>query len=791
MKRTFRIPRIVTALSVAMLGLLMASAQDAAPPPAEIVNDEGGAVAITGEVTYTNTFFTSGVAQPIIILEDQAGFVDRNTGFLMPPSSQVLAQITSDFYTSPFSYSLSLPIQPQGTYRDVDQDSEEEQGVQVYAVAYWSNTWGDPYLEERDLYGGGWSSAYASTLVSGDAENYLEYVGGKLLIYAADDTQGFPSGFGEDGMLFTEDDPIVTLPQGYTVVDMDTDPFTFDRSRSPVIDLLEPPDVALDDFSGMSYTEAFDSMIEKFREEYAFTELKDMDWDALAAEFRPRFEEAEADGDPVAYAFALRDFTWAIPDGHVGAFPDPEELNADFQNAISGGIGMAIGETDDGRIIVRYVTPGGSAEAAGIELGAEVGAFNGTPIGDFVSAVQPYSLPFSSEHNLRLQQLRYAVRFPIGEEVEVTFTNPGGEETTVTLPTTDETQSFSVTSFNRGLTGFELPVEYRVLPSGLVYARVTSFADNDLLTIQLWERMIDTMNQAGIPGLIIDMRQNGGGSGFLADQLAAYFFDEQHELGNTAIYDETTGDFEVDEDRPSIFYPPPENLRYYGEVAVLVGPACASACEFFADAMTTEDRSHIVGQYPSAGLGGSVQDFLMPEGIFVRMTIGRAFDENGDIHIEGRGVVPTVQVPINEETFFGSADPVLDYAEAFLLETLGISGDAGSDLVFTDGGEIALGEPVSGEIAAGERIAYVLVPESDVVVNISLGDEAGALDSYLRVYDSAGELIAENDDIELGVTINSAVEGLELTGGETYYVEVGTYDDAASGEYTLEVVAAE
>ena len=165
-------------------------------PSAEIVNDEGGAVSITGDVEYTNTFFTMGVAEPVIILEDQAGFVDRNENFLMPVESQTLGQITSDFFTSPFSYSIALPLEPKGTKRDVDNNGEMNEGVQIFAAAYWTNTFGDPYLEERDLFGGGWSTAYASTLTSSDADTRREIVGGKLLVYAADKDQGFSSGFG-------------------------------------------------------------------------------------------------------------------------------------------------------------------------------------------------------------------------------------------------------------------------------------------------------------------------------------------------------------------------------------------------------------------------------------------------------------------------------------------------------------------------------------------------------------------------------------------------------------------
>ena len=40
----------------------------------------------------------------------------------------------------------------------------------------------------------------------------------------------------------------------------------------------------------LSYTEAFDAMIEMFRTRYAFTEYKHLDWDAISDEFRPRFE---------------------------------------------------------------------------------------------------------------------------------------------------------------------------------------------------------------------------------------------------------------------------------------------------------------------------------------------------------------------------------------------------------------------------------------------------------------------------------------------------------------------
>ncbi len=655
------------ALAVALGLVLSACAPGTATPTpvvtAEPVQEEGGPKTVTGTVTYTNPFFTEGVAQPIVILEDQGGFVTRDRNFVIPVESQVIATITSDFYTSPFTYSLSLPEEPNGTLHDVDHDGVEETGVMVFAVAYWTNTWGDPFLEKRDQGGGGWSSAYASTKVSDDRDTYLEVYGGKFLVYAPDGEQQFSSGFGDDGKLFTDDDPVMDLPAGWSVVDLDQTPFAVDRSEIPTIELYEPESTALVDFSGLSYTEAFDAMVEKFKNEYAFTELKNIDWDAKAEEFRPGFDAAEQANDAHAYALALRDFLWSIPDTHVGF--DQTLINEDFQIETAGGIGFAMRETDDSKIIANYIVAGGPADEAGMEWGAEIVSFDGTPVADVVEATVPWSSPFSNPTNKRLQQLRYATRFKLEKgQVEVVFVNLGGAEQTAVLDVVSERESFTSSSFFAGVSPTALPVEFDVLPSGYGYISISSFLDNDVLSIQVWERAIKFFNDNSIPGVILDLRVNGGGSGWLADQMAGYFFNEETLVGNTVYYDDSTGEFYMDPGDETFMIPPREDLQYNGSVVVMVGPACASACEFFSYNMTINDRATIVGQYPSDGAGGSVEQFIMPENVTVQMTIGRAVDAEGDIHLEGKGVVPDVKVPVTFETLQRIAN-----GEDVILET--------------------------------------------------------------------------------------------------------------------------
>lgn len=735
-------------------------------PRAEIVNDEGGPVSITGEVAYTAPFFTLGVAAPLVILEDQAGFVDRDKDYIFPVESQTLGQITSDFYESPFSYSIALPIEPQGGIRDVDNDGEEDLGVQIFAIAYWNNTFGDPFLEERDLGGGGWSTAYASTRVSEDPDKEREIVGGTYLVYAIDDQQGFPSGFGEDGLLFTEDDPIVTLPAGYTLVNMDTDPFTFDRSRHPVVDLIEPEGAALVDYSDLSYTEAFDALVDQLTNEYAFTEYKGIDWEALRAQFKPRFEEADANHDALAYRRALRDFAWSIPDGHVaGPF-----ITEDFRQDVLGGVGMAIYELDDGRILVNFLLDGSPAANAGIQLGAEIVAMNGEPISDFVDNTISWFAPYSTPHTERLDKLLFATRFPVGTEVSVEYINPGETTSqTAKLTAVNELESYFFWFEDEERDGFELPVEYQLLDNGVGYVQIFSFSDNDLLTVQLWERMITNMKENDVSSLIVDMRANGGGRGFLADQMAAYFFDEPLVLGQSGFWDDERGEFYFDPDYQNEFILPSEDLRYHGDVVVLVGPDCASACEFFSFDMTLNGRATIIGQYPTAGLGGSIDQVAMPEDETFTFTQGRAVDPDGNIHIEGVGVVPDIRVPVTADTLFAEEDAVLETAVRYLLGEV------------IDGGQLALGEEADGTILAKTRIQYaVSLTTGDVVSFLLQSDDA---DLVMTVRDENGNELASD-----GPGTLVGFQGIEIDSDVTFIIEISLGDDTASGNYVLSIL---
>jgi len=345
-------------------------------------------VEIKGDFSYTNEFAVETYyVEQAVMLTDMHGFVIRDMEWELPIDGQVLGYMDVDYANNKGSYQLSLPEKPLGTFSDVDNNGKEDKGVQIFAVAYSPNLAGGPFSEGDDK-SYGWPGYLASIIT--DSENEQEVTGGKLVIWAPDNSQQFPTGFGEDGLLFTQDDPAGPVEAGYSIVDLETKPFTISREEIPSLTLYEPSDVAVKDFSSDTYVDAFQKMFDFVKVNYAFNGIagKQPDWDAVYAKVMAEVQNAQDNKDSKAFYLALRDFTYAFNDGHVG-LSGGEIENTIFNDTVSNGYGFAIRELDDGRVMVSFVLQGGPADKAGLKLGAVVTMFNDQPIKDAISAVVP------------------------------------------------------------------------------------------------------------------------------------------------------------------------------------------------------------------------------------------------------------------------------------------------------------------------------------------------------------------------------------------------------------------
>lgn len=614
-------------------------------------------VELKGTFQYTNDIIITYYVEHAVALTDMYGFVKRDPQWTIPVASQTLGFLKIDPQSKSGTFDLDLPARPSGQVVNVNPQSKTEQGVQIFALAYSPNLTGGPFAEGDDIERG-WPSYLAS--VKTDSENNDEVTGGKLVIWAPDDQQSFPSSFGADGLLFTADDPAMTVPQGYSVIDLDQKPFTIIRSAQVELTLYEPQDAALKDFSALTYQKAFDQMFEIVRKEYAFNGIKDKqpDWDQLYAELSPRVKEAEQNKDAEAYYRALRDFTLAFKDGHVG-LSGGETGQKVFSEEFSGGFGFAIRQLDDGRAMVIYVQPEGPAEKAGMKIGAVVTQFNGKLIDQAIQTVAPPG-PESMESSLRYEQARYLVRAPIDSKASVTFQNPqAGSAQTAELTAIAETNSLSVTSPYRDTDPNALPVEYIVSSSSIGYVRITSNYDDLNLIERLFQRALVKFQENGIQTIIIDLRANSGGAPL---GLAGYFTDQEIPLGQRQYYSDKTGQFEPEGTPDTIT--PKEEQYHFEKMFLLVDHACASACELEAYGFSKIPGLVILGQTPTAGTEAEVSrgQFKLPEGMSLQVPTGRFVLPDGGIFLEGSGVQPTERVPVDETTALPNQDAVLQKA---------------------------------------------------------------------------------------------------------------------------------
>src|SRR5258708_5174572 len=229
--------------------------------------------------------------------------------------------------------------------------------------------------------------------------------GGRLLVWAADDQELFPTGYGPDGQLFSADDPLGPLAAGWTVVDLDQQPFERLRQHTVEVPIVETLATS-NDLSRLSYTQAFDALVKELRLRYTFTTYKHIDWPALVDAIRPQVQQAEQDQSREEFNIALLRFVASFQDGHMAvSLPD-----AYFKQQTEGGLGLVLDHAPAGTAPARPPLPHLPAAQAGIKTGAKILDWDGQPIDTALAETELLFAPQSSPHAIRLQQLRYLPR---------------------------------------------------------------------------------------------------------------------------------------------------------------------------------------------------------------------------------------------------------------------------------------------------------------------------------------------------------------------------------------------
>ena len=200
---------------------------------------------------------------------------------------------------------------------------------------------------------------------------------------------------------------------------------------------------------------------------------------------------------------------------------------------------------------------------------------------------------------------------------------------------------------------------YRVLDDNIGYVRYESFLDG------MGEGNLDKMliNLMFCQGLIIDVRDNGGGNLTYAERFAARFFNERTHVG---YIQHKTGkghsDFSSLDEQ---WLDPSSNIRWHKPVCVLTNRGVYSAANEFVKYMKQCPLATVVGDATGGGAGMPFSSSI-PNGWSVRFSACPMYDASGQS--TEFGIAPDVKVDLLQEDFLRGEDTIIEAARSILAK---------------------------------------------------------------------------------------------------------------------------
>jgi carboxyl-terminal processing protease len=292
---------------------------------------------------------------------------------------------------------------------------------------------------------------------------------------------------------------------------------------------------------------------------------------------------------------------------------EAKDFEDDLSGQIGGGIGAEIGVRSGQPTIIR-VLPDNPAEKIGVKAGDVIVAVNDESAKDWPS-----------------DKTADKVRGDIGTTVKLTVRR--GEET----------KTFNITRAN-----VTNPSVSSSIQDGIGVIDISRF---DSETGNLARKAAENFKAQNVKGVILDLRDNGGGYITAAQDVAGLW------LNDKTVVSERTGGKVVDE------------LKSGGDpilagipTVVLVNGSSASASEIVSGALQDYKAATLVGEKTFGK--GTVQKVIdLPGGTKLKVTVARWYTPNGK-NITKEGIEPNQKVIMSSKDVDEGKDPQMDAAKA-------------------------------------------------------------------------------------------------------------------------------
>jgi carboxyl-terminal processing protease len=320
-----------------------------------------------------------------------------------------------------------------------------------------------------------------------------------------------------------------------------------------------------------TFIEDFDELWRTLAERYCFFDDKRTDWNKVRATFRPLAIAAQADA---AFVDIVRRVLAELYDAHTHLSDPPDGAPRWPPYDV-------LVEPADAAARVLAIADGSAAQDAGLSIGDRIVAVDHVPIDAVARALAPVCLS-RRDPAAEAYALNVAASGRRGAARRFAIYRPGAGRRDIVLPL--KTTPTLAT------------IESRRLERGVGYIVIRSFADE--ATIADFDRALAALRDA--PGLVIDVRDNGGGDTAVARPIMGRFITERKAYARMRRRDGARLGAAWTE-----YVEPRGPFAYGGPVTVLTNYWSASMAEGFPMGMRDIGRARIVGTR-MMGLGAAV-----------------------------------------------------------------------------------------------------------------------------------------------------------------------------------------